>query len=234
MGTMKKGDSSPTKKIIMNKKLFIPETYCEDKEYIRLTSSGCYFSANFMKNNHLTKSNSVRFYEFDDNQYKFGIEFSNSIEFAGGFSLVRTGRSVNSCMTNPRSFISNYPILRELTKDKTNKNRFKITYDKLEKCFVFNIVPSFEFKDYPHSIPDGAVGVYRYKDTSGHIIYIGRGNIKDRLKSPERKNWDVNIVEYSLVKDQAEMKKYENYHIKEYKALYNKLPEYNLISGSEY
>ena len=62
---------------------------------------------------------------------------------------------------------------------------------------------------------------------------LGRGNIKDRLKSPERKNWAVNIVEYSLVKDQADMKKYENFHIQEYKALYNRLSVHNLISGSE-
>lgn len=217
----------------MNKKLFIPDTYCEDKEYLRITSSGCYFTAAFMKRNNLTKSNSVRFYEFQDNQYKFGVEFSNSTEFAGGFSLVRNGRAVNSCMTNPRSFVNNYPVLKEIIKDKTNKNRFKITYDKLEKCFTFNIVPSFEYKDYPSSIPDGAVGIYRYKDNNDNIIYIGRGNIKDRLKSPERKNWAVNIVEYSLVKDQADMKKYENFHIKKYKALYNRLPVHNLISGSE-
>ena len=218
----------------MNKKLFIPNNYCEDKEYIRLTSSGFYFSADFMKNNHLTKSSSVRFYVFDDNQYKFGVEFSNSSDFAAGYSLVRTGAAINACMTKPRSFVSNYPVLREMIVDKNNKNRFKISYDKLEKCYVFNIVPAFEYKDTPDNIPDGAVGIYRYRDINDNVIYIGRGNIKDRLKSSERKNWAINAVEYSLIKSKDDMIKYESFHLNEYKAIYNKLPELNSISGFGY
>ena len=66
-----------------------------------------------------------------------------------------------------------------------NKNWYKIIFDKLEKCYVFNIVPSFEYKDSPESVSEGACGIYRYRDKSGNIIYIGRGNIKERLRSPE-------------------------------------------------
>ena len=63
------------------------------------------------------------------------------------------------------------------------------------------------------------------------ILYIGKGNIKDRLKSPERKEWDICKVEYSLITDRSEMSKYESFHLKEYENKFNKLLEHNIISA---
>lgn len=215
----------------MNKKLFISDKYSDSKEYIRITHSGFYFCSEFVKSNHLENSNSVRFYEFNNNIYKFGLEFSKELEIAGGFSLLRNRAQKYGFATAARSFINNSNVLKDLIIDPKSNNRFLTKYDKNEGCFIFNVIPSFEFKEYPSSIPEGITGIYRYKDTLGNILYIGKGNIKDRMRSPERKSWGIHTVEYSVIEDKEEMSQYESFHINEYKKQYNNLPQYNIISG---
>ena len=212
------------------KKLFISDRHSDFKEYVRLTTSGIFFSAQFVKSNNLTKCNSVRFYAFSDNQYKFGMEFFQETEVPGGFSLVRNGRSVNSFYTSARSFTNSFSVLRDLIKTKGH-NRFSVSYDKIEKCFFFMVAPCFECDNSQSSIPDGAIGIYRYKNSLDEVIYIGKGNIRDRLRAPERKDWDIQKVEYSLISDRDEMSKYESYHLTEYQNKFNKLPEHNIISA---
>ena len=214
----------------MTKKLFISDRHSDFKEYVRLTQSGIFFSAPFIKSNNLTRHNSVRFYEFTENQYKFGMEFFLETDVPGGFSLVRNGKSVNSFYTTARSFTNSFDVLRDLIKSKGH-NRFAVSYDKIDKCFFFMVAPCFECDNDQLSIPDGATGIYRYKNTNNEIIYIGKGNIRDRLRSPERKGWDIKKVEYSLVNDRGEMSKYESYHLTEYQNKFNKWPEHNMISA---
>ena len=214
----------------MTKKLFISDRHSDFKEYVRLTKSGIFFSAQFIKSNDLGRSNSVRFYEFTENQYKFGMEFFIEQNVPGGFSLIRNGSSINNFYTTARSFTNTFPVLRDLIKSKGH-NRFSVSYDKIEKCFFFTVAPCFECNNESITIPEGATGIYRYRNSDDEVIYIGRGNIRDRLRSPERKDWDIAKVEYSLINDRCEMAKYESYHLAEYQNKYNKLPEHNIISA---
>ena len=78
---------------------------------------------------------------------------------------------------------------------------------KIEKCFFFTVAPCFECNNESITIPEGATGIYRYRNSDDEVIYIGRGNIRDRLRSPERKDWDIAKVEYSLINDRCEMAK---------------------------
>jgi excinuclease UvrABC nuclease subunit len=77
-------------------------------------------------------------------------------------------------------------------------------------------------------VPSEATGIYRYKDKTGQIIYIGRGNIKNRLAEPERKEWNIETVEYSEITDQKDQITWEKYWLDDFKNNSNgKLPYNN-------
>ena len=215
----------------MNKILFIPDRWNEHKEYTRITSSGIFFSSTFMRINDLLKHQCVCFYQFKDNKHKFGIEFFKETNVPGAFALVRNGQNSNSAYTTARSFINSVDALKLLVKAKT-KNRFKLEYDKTDRCFIFKIIPSFESKDSVGEIPEGIKGIYRYLDSENRVIYIGQGNIKERIR--ERKDWNIATVEYSVINSKDDMTYYEGYHLNEYEKIYGVLPKYNHNSGTSW
>jgi hypothetical protein len=102
------------------------------------------------------------------------------------------------------------------------------------KKWIITLCPAFENhvkREDVKTISTDAFGIYRYLDV-GRIVYIGKGNIKDRYNSPERGKWKFDLIEYSIIKDDATAFQWENYWIDKYK-ISNKgqLPTYNLISG---
>ena len=102
--------------------------------------------------------------------------------------------------------------------------------------WAIQLCPAFEKRNARESanIPSGVVGIYRYVRENGEIVYIGRGNIRDRLNSPERKDWDFDTIEYSIVKDPDKQVKWETYWLNKYKQKNKgKLPFYNKVSGFE-
>jgi hypothetical protein len=50
-------------------------------------------------------------------------------------------------------------------------------------------------------IPSDAVGICKYVYDDNETVYMGRGNIRQRLASPERADWDFSVVAYSIVTD---------------------------------
>jgi hypothetical protein len=102
------------------------------------------------------------------------------------------------------------------------------------KKWIITLCPSFENqikRSDAKNIPSDVSGIYRYLD-SGNIVYIGKGNIKNRLNLSERTNWKFDIIEYSIIKDDEKAYEWENYWIDKYKSNNkNQLPTYNLISG---
>ena len=101
--------------------------------------------------------------------------------------------------------------------------------------WVLNLSPSFEnaiHKMDLTKLDSNLVGIYRYKklDTD-EIVYIGKGQIKHRFNSPERKDWDFDIIEYSEIKENDSQNKWESYWIEKFKKDFKKLPRYNSIGG---
>ena len=68
-------------------------------------------------------------------------------------------------------------------------------------------------------------------NSNNDVIYIGKGNIKERAKSSERRDWGITRVEYSVLEDKESRSKYESMHIRMYEASNGATPTYNLISG---
>jgi hypothetical protein len=97
-------------------------------------------------------------------------------------------------------------------------------------------MPSFETRvnrSDATRINFGDKGIYRYlKNTQ--IVYIGKGNVRDRLNEQQREDWDFDIIEYSIIEKQDEQFEWENYWIEKYKEENEGfLPTYNLISGNK-
>ena len=102
--------------------------------------------------------------------------------------------------------------------------------------WTVQICPAFDQRKARESatIPSEATGIYRYVSENGEIVYIGRGGIRKRLGSPDRKDWDFDTIEYSIVINPDEQVKWETYWLNRYKEKNNgKLPLYNKVSGLE-
>jgi hypothetical protein len=116
--------------------------------------------------------------------------------------------------------------LRELSKSKLIK---KLVVVQENDLWVANITPSFAYKYSQVKPKESDIGVYRYiKDNE--IVYIGRGRIRERIASPERKEWMFDEIEYMLVDEETSIK-IEFDLINEHKMTCGYTPVYNKILG---
>ena len=64
-------------------------------------------------------------------------------------------------------------------------------------------------------------------------MYIGKGNIVNRLREEQRKSWTFNTIEYSTILSSEEAYLWEYHWINSYKSLNNaELPIYNKVSSN--
>ena len=59
----------------MTMKLYISPNYSEIDQYITISKSGFFFSAEFIDKNKLTNNNYCQFFTSDESEYKFGVTF---------------------------------------------------------------------------------------------------------------------------------------------------------------
>ena len=218
----------------MGMKLYISPNYSEIDEYITISKSGFFFSAEFIEKNKLTSNNYCQYFTSSENDYRFGVLFSRDKK-EGSFKIINTlrGKYKDNSMARSvtaSSFFNNTPIFRELTKNNC-KNRFSLKFNDDDKCYIFNVIPAFEISKKPTEIPGDITGIYKCFNKNKNILYIGKGNIKSRIKEHLGKEWEIAKVDYSVIKDNEEMMKYESYHLEQFKKDNGAYPPYNLIGG---
>ena len=75
-------------------------------------------------------------------------------------------------------------------------------------------------------------GIYRYKNSDNKVIYIGKGSIYERFtKDPQRRNWDISKIEFSVLNDDHESHKWERYYLDKFREENGVLPFHNKIGG---
>jgi len=218
----------------MSMQLYISPNYSEIDQYITISKSGFFFSAEFIDKNKLTDNNYCQFFTSNDSEYKFGVTFSKE-KNEGSFKITNTLKGKYRDKSMARSvtasaFFNSTPIFKELTKNKC-KNRFSLKYSQADNCFIFNVIPSFEISKKPNDIPGDITGIYKCYDKEKYVLYIGKGNIRSRIKEHLSKGWELSKVDYSVIKDNDEMFKYESYHLEQYKKDNGAYPPENLIGG---
>lgn len=218
----------------MSMQLYISPNYSEIDQYITISKSGFFFSAEFIDKNKLTDNNYCQFFTSNDSEYKFGVTFSKE-KNEGSFKIINTLKGKYRDKSMARSvtasaFFNSTPIFKELTKNKC-KNRFSLKFSEADNCFIFNVIPSFEISKKPNDIPSDITGIYKCYDKEKYVLYIGKGNIRSRIKEHLSKGWELSKVDYSVIKDNDEMFKYESYHLEQYKKDNGAYPPENLIGG---
>jgi len=218
----------------MSMQLYISPNYSEIDQYITISKSGFFFSAEFIDKNKLTDNNYCQFFTSNDSEYKFGVTFSKE-KNEGSFKIINTLKGKYRDKSMARSvtasaFFNSTPIFKELTKNEC-KNRFSLKFSEADNCFIFNVIPSFEISKKPNDIPGDITGIYKCYDKEKYVLYIGKGNIRSRIKEHLSKGWELSKVDYSVIKDNDEMFKYESYHLEQYKKDNGAYPPENLIGG---
>ncbi len=98
--------------------------------------------------------------------------------------------------------------------------------------WVINLIPCFEhiFTSRTEILP-GSTGIYRYLNDK-EIIYVGRGELRSRFAAVERKEWKFNIIEYSILNDDALERHWESFWLNEYRKSKGTWPFHNKIGGT--
>ena len=70
-------------------KIYISPNYSEIDQYITISKSGFFFSAEFIDKNKLNNNNYCQFFTSDESEYKFGVAFTKD-KNEGSFKIVNT------------------------------------------------------------------------------------------------------------------------------------------------
>jgi len=207
-----------------------------DKPFISVNMQHFGFNAMFVKIAGLRPDKRVTIHA-DPKNLRLGFEFHTDKERRNSFKLGhqsadKRGEKRVGMQCASLGVVRKYPWVKSVTKLPVKDRRFDPS--KEGNLWVIELCPAFEERKAREStdISSDARGIYRYVRESGEVVYIGRGDIRKRLISPEREDWDFDVVEYSIIEDPDQQIKWEKYWLDRYEEE-NKgeLPFYNKISG---
>ena len=97
--------------------------------------------------------------------------------------------------------------------------------------WMINLAPCFENRVHsPCDLPDNETGIYRYV-RGEEVTYIGKGSIKQRCSSPDRREWQFDHIEYSRLNDSDAEAKWELFWLNEHRRQHGRWPFHNRIGG---
>jgi len=199
-----------------------------EEPFVTVSTSGFAFNVVFARLAEIRTEKQVTIHVDPENR-KLGFEFHEE-EGRNGFAVTAHERYFK-CAS--RAVLGKYDWVRSVTKLSGASRRFRPK--KEGQLWVIRLCPAFEERKARESadIPSGIRGIYRYLRESGEIVYIGRGDIKARLASPERVDWDFDRIEYSIVENPDQQVYWETYWIDRFKEEHKgALPFYNRVSGA--
>lgn len=197
-----------------------------DEPIISLNNNRFSYNVIFYKIAELTKFNYVNYF-LDYENRKIGFEFTTE-ENADSFKIIKNDTKGHYSQSTE---IFKILWILKVSKEKSIC-RFRPIRDG--KKWVITLIPAFDNivkrSDYLRIKPD-VKGIYRYL-SQDKIVYIGKGNIRDRLNEPQRKDWNFDIIEYSIIENVDEQFEWESFWIETYKNENDGyFPSYNLIAG---
>ena len=208
------------------------------RDVVTISNSGISFSASFIKSKKLQTMVSVGFFIDDNDPYKLLFKFYEEEGLQNTLVLLKSGRGgavSNGRTVKAQEIFSKNRVLSSIQKLKNKSSKtFDIKFDKFINYYFISLRPSFEncvLVENLSSIPSDASGIYRYLDKNEDVIYIGKGLIKARLQSNERKTWDIQKIEYSILNSEDDSYQWESFYLEQYKYEFGVLPPFNRISG---
>ena len=176
---------------------------------------------------------SVSFGTVEDDPFVLAFKFHEEVGARNSLQLLKQGRGnyASNGRTVKAELFTKAPILQKLAAE---KEKLEVHFDKFNGFFFVRLRPVFESSclfSERGKIPDDATGIYRYLNTAGDIVYIGKGAIKARAGCQERRDWDVKTIEYSEISDDEESYRWEAHYLEEFRLANGSLPQYNLVPG---
>jgi hypothetical protein len=203
-----------------------------------INKSGITFSASFTKKEKLENASGVKFFQDDEDPYFIGFKFTQDSSSPNTLTLLASGRSKGGSAgftIKAAELIAKNPILKNVQKLPDRQERtFEIGYKKNEDLYFILLRPNFEISvnwSDKNKIPDTYSGIYRYLNKDGQILYIGKGSIKSRAISPERREWGVTKIEYSVITSDDKCFYWENYYLDRFVVANGAKPPFNVIMG---
>lgn len=208
------------------------------EEALTITSSGLSFSSTFIKNQKLEQKQSVKFYKDDENEFWLGFDFFDDKIVPNALALQSAsvdGKPKFTRTLKAAKLFSESVHLQAIRKNPNKASKvFEIKKDKVNGKFYITLRPTFDksisFSD-KNTIDARAQGIYRYLNSDGVVVYIGKGFIRDRANSQERAKWQIKTIEYSVLQTDEECLKWEAFYLNEYESQYGSIPIFNEIKG---
>lgn len=217
---------------LRDKKFIRTKVTQANEPLITVSGESFNFNASFAREAELRKYSKVSVF-IDEKEYKIGFEFHSRENERNTFTLQFRVEKGAGATIKAQEIIRNTPFIKKINSLRNAVDRrFPVAFDRIEKLYVINLSPAFEISiDDNKSVSSETKGIYRYLD-GDVIVYIGRGNIKSRMNSPERKEWKFDKIQYSIVEDQEKQAEWEAYWIRRHREDHHGLlPYYNKIEG---
>lgn len=205
-----------------------------DLPLVSIRQGRFHFNAAFARLADFVKMKSVIYY-IDTDTREIGFEFLQESNDTDAYTLEdRGGLAKYRCSAN--ELIKKNVWIRSVA---TSKEGTPSSFNakKSGKLWVIRLCPAFEYtasKDDLLSIPSEAAGIYRYINKSGVVVYIGKGSVRKRAQEPERREWNFETIEYSLIENETEQFEWESFWIDQYLDKNSgELPAYNRQAGNK-
>lgn len=205
----------------------------EATPFITIRRGGVAFNAAFVRSAHLEDKTSVSVL-IDSESMRVGFKFLDDPCDADCYALTRDGggRGTGVGRWAQAGVLLREPWVAAVARiGDIRLRKFKPKWSSTDSMWVITLCPAFELRVNADSeIPSDAGGIYRYL-RGDEVVYIGRGRIRSRFNSPERREWDFEVIEYSLVPDEQQQAHWESHWLDSFVAKHGKLPIYNRIGG---
>jgi hypothetical protein len=193
-----------------------------------------HFNANFARDAQLEKANYVK-YHIDEENREIAFEFLKSDPDGNAFRLVNLGgrsKWPSKFTCAGRSLIKSRPWVELAAAE---LGTFRAVRDG--KLWVIRLTPSFEeevLRVNAGKISPEASGIYRYISADDQVVYIGKGNVRQRLSDADRADWKFDKIQYSIVREKGDQSQWENFWLERHVQANNgRLPYYNRQGGNK-
>jgi hypothetical protein len=206
----------------------------KEEPLVSIRQGRFHFNAFFARVAELEKAKYVT-YHLDDENREVAFEFLKDSSDDNAYRLEnRGGLAKFRCAA--QDLIAKKPWVRHSARASDPQLRsFNATRDS--KLWVIRLTPSFEeeiLRPNASKVPAETSGIYRYLAEDGEVVYIGKGNVRQRLSEPERHDWKFAKIQYSVLRDESDQYRWENFWLEHYSEANNgRLPYYNRQGGNK-
>jgi hypothetical protein len=208
------------------------------KPVVALRTKAVAFNASFTRIAEIKKHKFVAI-KVDPDLWRLGFQFHSDDSDQSALTIARDGgqrghkrRNQNNLAVQTNALMTRHPWVAAVARQKdATLRRFIPEFSTLDKLWIITLRPSFErAAQLPQDLPSEMTGIYRYV-VGDEVIYIGKGNIRERAMDSSRREWKYDRIEYSRVANDDEQFKWEEWWLQWHESRHGKLPLHNRIGG---